>query len=325
VNLTLAACVIMLSTTVIAAAAPLRTNVRLADERMRDSCIWVDQAKKLYYLVTASGHRGPNGRPAVVTYTSKDLERWEGPRVIYEVSADFWAQKAIWAPELHEYKGRFYLFLTFDTDDKFPEQWRDWLPRVRRGSQVFVADSPLGPFKPFANRSTLPPDMMTLDGTLWIEEGIPYMVFAHEWVQIKDGTVEYVRLKDDFSATDGEPKRLFHGSDAQWAIKNSEFGSTVTDAPWLHRTRAGKLLMLWSSFGAGNYTVGIATSQSGKLAGPWVQQPVPLYTQDGGHAMLFRRLDGQLMMVLHSPNKLQERARLFEIEELDDTLRVKAH
>ena len=150
------------------------------------------------------------------------------------------------------------------------------------------------------------------------------MVFAHEWVQVKDGTIEYVQLKDDLSATIGEPKRLFHGSDAPWSKKNPEFGATVTDAPWLFRTRTDQLLMLWSSFGAGNYTVGIAISQSGKLAGPWLQQAQPLYSEDGGHPMLFRRLDGQLMMILHSPNKLQERAKLFEIEDSGDTLRLRS-
>jgi hypothetical protein len=195
---------------------------------------------------------------------------------------------------------------------------------VKRGSQILVSDSPLGPFKPFANRSTLPSDMMTLDGTLWLEDGVSYIVFAHEWVQVKDGTIEYVQLTDDLSATVGEPKRLFHGSDAPWSRKNPEFGCTVTDAPWLYRTRTGKLLMLWSSFGEGNYTVGIAISQSGKLAGPWVQQAEPLYARDGGHPMLFQRLDGQLMMILHSPNKLQERAMLFEIEDAGDTLRLKS-
>src|SRR4051812_45892630 len=30
-------------------------------------------------------------------------------------------------------------------------------------------------------------------------------VTCHEWVRIKDGTVEYVKLRGDLSATDGEP------------------------------------------------------------------------------------------------------------------------
>jgi arabinan endo-1,5-alpha-L-arabinosidase len=39
--------------------------------------------------------------------------------------------------------------------------------------------------------------------------------------------------------------------------------------------------------------------------------------------MIFTRFDGQLMMVLHQPNDAgRERARLFEIEDTGDTLRI---
>jgi hypothetical protein len=169
--------------------------------------------------------------------------------------------------------------------------------------------------------------MMTLDGTLWVEDGVPYMVFCHEWVQIKDGTVEYVPLGEDLSATAGEPKRLFNGSDAKWTKKSAQYGCTVTDGPWLYRTKTGKLVMLWTSGGAKGYTTGLAISESGKLAGPWKQQDEPLYGasgEDGGHAMLFKRLDGQLMMILHSPNVVpKERAVILEMEDLGDTIRVK--
>jgi len=305
------------------APMPAPRDVKLADERLRDSCVWVDEATQTYYLVSA-GRRGPNGRRTVVQYTSKDLQTWNGPRVIFEILADFWTQRGIWAPELHNYRGKFYLFLTFDSDQKFPEQWRNWLPRVKRGSQVLVADSPAGPFQPFANRSTLPVDMMTLDGTLWVEDGVPYMVFCHEWVQITDGTVEYVRLKDDLSETVGEPVRLFHGSDAPWSKKSDLYGCHVTDGPWVYRTKAGKLVMLWSTGGPTGYTTGLAVSESGKLAGPWKQQAEPVFTADGGHAMLFHRLDGQLMMILHQPNVVpNERARIFEMEDTGDSIRVK--
>jgi GH43 family beta-xylosidase len=298
--------------------------VRLPDERLRDPGVFADAQTRTYYLVSAVAQIGPNGRPAVAAYVSKDLAQWEGPHIVFETPEGFWGNRGIWAPELHAYRGKYYLFLTFNTDDPFPEQWRDWLPRVKRGSQVLVADSPLGPFKPFANESTLPADMMTLDGTLWIEDGAPYMVFCHEWVQIKDGTVESVRLSDDLSRTIGEPVRLFNGSDAPWSKKSGQYGCHVTDGCWLYRTKTGRLLMLWSTGGARGYTTGIAVSQSGKLAGPWTQQPEPIYTDDGGHAMLFQRFDGQLMMALHSPNKPpHERVLLLEMEDLGDTLRVR--
>jgi hypothetical protein len=297
------------------------TTARLTDIHMRDIGVLADSSTHTYYAVASAGR-------AVRAYTSKDLVNWTGPHIIFQTPPDFWGDvgiRGIWAPEMHAYKGKYYLFLTFDTNSRFPEQWRDWLPRVKRGSQILVGDSPLGPFEPFENHSTLPVDMMTLDGTLWIEDGVPYMVFAHEWVQIKDGTIEMVRLKDDLSATAGEPKRLFNGSDAPWGRASAQYGSYVTDAPYLWRTRTGKLLMIWSSFGTGGYTVGIAESESGKLAGPWKQQPTPLFAEDGGHGMIFRSFDGKLMLILHQPNKGGlERARLFELEDTGETLRIRS-
>ena len=305
-----------------APSEPELRSVRLPDVRMRDIGILADSASGLYYAVSSAGRN-------VQAYTSRDLVTWEGPRIVFRTPPALWGDtvniRSIWAPEMHRYRGKYYLFLTFDTDHRFPEQWRGgWLPRVMRGSQVVVADSPLGPFRPFAGRSTLPPDMMTLDGTLWEEDGVPYMVFAHEWVQIKDGTIEMMRLTDDLSAAVGEPELLFSGSEGPWA-KRQRWDAYVTDAPWLHRSRTGKLLMIWSSFGDGGYTVGIAESESGTLKGPWTQQAQPLFAEGGGHAMLFRRFDGQLMMVLHQPHDGgRERARLFEIDDLGDTLRIRA-
>ncbi len=304
--------------------APAVNTWDRADLRARDSCIYPDPLSGGYLMYTSYRVRGDKPKSTVVAYRSTDLERWTGPIVVYEKPDDWWADRGIWAPEMHAYQGKYYLFLTFDSSHEFPEQWRNWRPRVKRASQILVADSPVGPFEPFSEQPTLPADMMTLDGTLWVEDGVPYMVFCHEWVQIKDGTVNAIQLKPDLSATVGEPFRLFHGSDAPWAIKSEEYGCFVTDGPWLHRTAEGKLLMLWSSFGAGGYTVGIAESTSGKLAGPWVQQAEPLYTADGGHPMLFRRFDGQLMLALHSPNEpRQEREHFFAVEEVDGTLRLK--
>jgi hypothetical protein len=164
------------------AGAPAAASLRLAAFRARDACILPDPASRSYAMVFSVAQRGPHGRPAVAICTSPDLENWTAPETLWEIPADFWAQKGIWAPELHVYRGKYYLFLTFDTDDRFPEQWRNWPPRVRRGSQVLVADALRGPYRPFANHATLPADMMTLDGTLWEEDGQPWMFFCHEWV-----------------------------------------------------------------------------------------------------------------------------------------------
>lgn len=303
--------------------APLST-FKLEDIHMRDACILPDEATQTYYIVASA----PGA--AVRAYTSQDLETWEGPHIIYETPPEMWGReveiRGIWAPELHEYQGKYYLFLTFDSSALLPEQWSDWFdwrPRVRRASQVLVSDSPLGPFKAFSNEPTLPAEMMTLDGTLWVEDGVPYMVYCHEWVQIVDGTVSMQQLKDDLSATVGESTVLFRGSDGPWAQRSPTEGCWVTDGAWLYRSQSGKLFMPWSGFSETGYTVGLAISESGKLAGPWTQQEEPLYRDDGGHPMLFETFDGQLMMALHSPNGgPQTRIHLFPLEDTGDTLRV---
>jgi beta-xylosidase len=283
-------------------------------------CILPDQKTKTYYMV------GPGGR-GVGCYTSKDLLNWYGPTIIYTAPQDVWGEipiVSIWAPELHFFKGKYYLFLTFDTRNKLCEQWPDWerSGRVTRGSQILVSDSPTGPFTPFQDHSTLPVDMMTLDATLYVEDGIPYMVYCHEWVQVTNGAVGYVQLKDDLSEIMGATKNLFRGSQAPWSKISDQYGCNVTDGPFLYMGKTGKLYMTWTSGGYEGYTCGIAISESGKLAGPWIQQAEPLYKNDGGHGMFFRTFEGEIMLILHSPNSRESRPRIFEMEDTGNTLAV---
>ena len=147
------------------------------------------------------------------------------------------------------------------------------------------------------------------------------MVFCHEWVQISDGTMNAVRLSADLSKPLGEPIELFRASDAPW-VRPLKPGKYVTDGPCLYRLASGKLLMLWSSFSDKGYTLGIARSQSGTIAGPWTHDPKPVF-EGGGHCMIFRSLDGKPMLVLHAPNKSpDERAKFFDVHEEADGLRL---
>lgn len=294
-------------------------SVKLGDINMRDVCILADPVSKMYYMIGAA--RGNSVR----AYTSTDLINWYGPQIIFTAPDNLWGDIqifGIWAPELHYYKGKYYLFLTFNTHHEFPEQWNNWRPRVTRGSQVLVSDKPTGPFRAFSNHSTLPPEMMTLDGTLWVEDEVPYMVYCHEWVQIKDGTIEYIPLSNDLSETAGEPAHILNGSDAAWNRANPTHHSYVTDGPYLYTSKSGKLFMIWSGYSNAGYTVGLAISESGKLAGPWQQQETPLFKDDGGHGMLFSTFTGQLMMVLHTPNNREAQPRIFKMEDTGETLKI---
>lgn len=295
-------------------------NIQLKDIMLRDVCVLPDKKAGVYYMI------GPGRGASVVQYTSKDLINWQGPQTIFKAPERLWgdtAIQAVWAPELHSYKGRYYLFLTFSTNKELAEQWLNWRPRVVRGSQILVSDSPAGPFRAFQNHATTPSAMMTLDGTLWEEDGVPYMVFAHEWVQISNGTIECIPLKPDLSEAVAVPKLLFRANEAPWVqIASKAEGCYVTDGPYLYKSKSGKLMMIWSSFAAGGYTVGVAVSDSGKITGPWRHDPAPLFTKDGGHGMLFKTFDGKLMMALHTPNNAGAQPHFYEIEDTGNTLKM---
>jgi hypothetical protein len=153
------------------------------------------------------------------------------------------------------------------------------------------------------------------------------MVFCHEWVQIRDGSIEVMPLKADLSELAGELRTLFRASDASWVRPfvhgGGRYRGYVTDGPFLHRTKAGTLSMMWSSFSADGYTVGLAASESGSVRGPWKQDPDPLFRGNGGHSMLFRTFEDKLMLMLHQPNtNPRERGRLFPLEDTGRRLRL---
>lgn len=304
-----------------------------ADEiGVRDPYIYADPQTQNYYMYVQMDNRlnrsnEEKKNKGVEVYVSKDLKQWESPRTALLLPDNFWGRKAVWAPEMHAYRGKFYLFVTLTSSDTLtgetvPKGEKNWPSFYKRGTQIFVSDSPLGPFKPFDNKPHTPSSWMALDGTLYVEDGRPYMVFCHEWVQVQDGTMEYVPLKEDLSAPVGRPTLMFRASEASWVANKT---GKVTDGCFLYKTKKGKLLMIWSSFGTSGYAVGIAESKSGKLKGPWIQQDKLLFKENGGHGMIFRAFDGKLLLALHQPNNPggKERLKLFEIEDTGDALQLK--
>ena len=290
-----------------------------ADFEIRDPFVLVADGR--YWLYESKPWYGGVG---VDVRVSDDLEHWSPKKRVMDVPKDV-PCTAVWAPEVHRFRDAYYLFVTLTEErgsrsvvamaaDVKPEKLQP------RGTWVFRAASPEGPFLPVRNGPITPPGFMALDGTLLVEDGVPYMVYCHEWCQMGNGTIEYAPLKEDFSAFAAEPRKLL---DAKSACPGAGF---VTDGPFFHRSeKSGRLHLIWSNGVAGNgYCVLVRSSASGKLAGPWTQDRV-LYGGNGGHGMIFRALDGRLMLTLHQPNKTpDERMRLFELEDDGVELRLKS-
>ncbi len=276
--------------------------MNIKDIRIRDPFILLEDGK--YYMYAR--YMGIGG---FCVRVSDDLSDWSDEKPIFLNSGDFWATQDFWAPEVHKYNGKFYLFATMKSD------------RHHRGTQIFVCDTPDGMFEPLSQYPQTPADWECLDGTLYVEDGVPYMVFCHEWTQCGYGEMCYVQLSDDLSRAVGEPHLMFRANEPEWAVSCvSDRAGFVTDGPFLHRVSDGRLMMIWSSFrknGDGNaYVEAMAYSDNGRLDGHWIHAERLMMSENGGHGMLFHDKGGELKLVLHAPNiRALERAWILPVGE----------
>ena len=293
-------------------------RVHLRDIQIRDPFVVTVEEQRAYFLF---GSTDPNiwDGPGIGfdCYRSADLVEWDGPVPAFRPPPNFWSPGCYWAPEVHRHGEAWFMLATFTGGDG------------HRGTQILRATDALGPYEPWSDGPVTPDGWACLDGTLHIDDASPWLVFCHEFIQCGDGEVCAMPLTADLRTSAGDAVRLFRASEAQWAvplkgmedIAEAPGPHFVTDGPFLHRGAGGQLLMLWSSFGAQGYTLGVARSETGTVLGPWYQDAKPLWTADGGHGMLFRTFDGALRLALHTPNDTpNERAVFVPIEEVDGRL-----
>lgn len=299
-----------------------KNHVPLDSIVLSDPCILPDRATMTYYMTGTGGK----------LWKSKDLRYWDGPYTVAETAPASWMgpEPMIWAAELHPYKGKYYYFATFTNPDVKIGSFRG-NEIERRACHVLVSDKAEGPYRPMEDKTYLPAEKPTLDGTLWVDtDGKPYMVYCYEWLQTWDGTIEKIELKPDLSGSMGEGQLLFRASDSPWSrevIDGDTVASKVTDGPYLFRTQTGRLGMIWTSWIYDVYTQGVAYSESGTLDGPWVQEEQPITPPNFGHGMLFRTFDGQLLMSVHSHKDINSHfhrvPHLFKVDDSGDKIVVK--
>jgi len=209
--------------------------MKRSEINIRDPFVLVHEGK--YYLYGTRGATCWSFATGFDVYVGEDLENWSDPVPCFENDGTFWADRNYWAPEVHVWKGRFYMFASFKSET------------VHRGTAILVADSPMGPFRPHSAGCVTPSDWECLDGTLYVDKaGKPWIVYCHEWVDVGDGEIWATPLTDDLKAPAGEGRLLFHASDAPWGVDNhagtGEPECRVTDGPFLWRMKDGTLLCL---------------------------------------------------------------------------------
>lgn len=294
--------------------------IKREDIRIRDP--YIVAANGIYYMYSSTGSADGT---TVVVYRSTDLEEWGEPTDVYKLDTTTWKSKELWAPEVHYYNGKYYLFLSILGKNGL------------RGTEISVSDTPDGMFIPIADHPATPEGKSCIDGTLFVDNGTPYMVYSRDWPDnyVKEldayvGQICATELTPDLKERVGEPFILFESSEVPYSAQapthtkyNGEwlyrYGS---DAPFINRLSDGRIFLTWSPIPNHNYVVIGAVADN--IRGPWTHIDTPLFDDNGGHAMFFTAFDGTRKMCIHQPERYPlERAMILDIVETDNGITVK--
>ena len=122
--------------------------MKLTDINIRDPFILPYKGK--YYMygtrATTTWDRVDRRFLGFDAYISEDLENWSDPVSVFEYYEGFWGTHQFWAPEVHMYKGKFYMLASFKCDER------------HRGTSILVSDTPDGKFTPHSDGAVTPAD-----------------------------------------------------------------------------------------------------------------------------------------------------------------------
>ena len=276
--------------------------MKATDINIRDPFILKENG--IYYLYGTRARNFGRFVGGFDVYTSTDLENWSEAHECFNSENHCMNIEVNWAPEVHKYNGDYYMFATFTRENKL------------RGTFILKATSPMGPFEPYSEGPVTPVEWECLDGTLYIENEKPYLVFCHEHTQIIDGTICYVELSADLKKAISAPYYLFHATSPYYVTKSDDPDKHyITDGPFMHRRENGDLYMLWSTHLNNKYAQCLVKFTDNTITGNFTHEK-PLIESDGGHGMLFRDGDN-LMLTYHSPNQTDyERPVFIKLNEL---------
>ena len=299
--------------------------------QIRDPYILVDDG--IYYMY------GTRSFGKLDVFTSTDLGVWTELEPAFQGGDEFWGnaagtsevegkKAAYWAPEVFKYEGAYYMFATFTKDEEAMNQ---------QAVVILKSDSPAGPFTVWSEDTrgykgaVTPADHSCIDGTLYIENGVPYMIYVHQHqctnASCNDGmgSMAYVQLSADLKTTVGEYIECFDASDLDWISTITGHAPSVTDGPEVYTAPDGQKYLLWSTHWDGDYcqiASKFDTLSESELFTAVVRKSTKIFPDtsagtdvevDGGHGMIFTDLDGNDVLVLHGPNSGKERALFFDV------------
>lgn len=199
-------------------------------------------------------------------WTSNNLADWAPRGFAFSRTAQSWAQKSLWAPELFQYRGKYYLTYSAEGLNSNPKK-----PAFRLG--LAVATSPRGPYRdlyaPWCDTG-----VACIDAHVMIDaDGTPYLYFAQVGAREKPtlkllAQIYGARLKEDLSGLASEPVLCVEATQP-W--ETPEQGRSLCNEGATVFKHGDRYYLTYSAnhYAEPFYGIGYATSKS--PLGPWTK------------------------------------------------------
>ncbi len=240
--------------------------------------------KGTYYLYGTNDNNSDSG---FVVYSSKDMKNWIFSGQVLS-RGDAYGDWGFWAPQVWEYKGKFYIAYT-----------------ANERISIAESNSPMGPFKQEV-KEPLKSSYRQIDPFLFIDDdGKKYLYH----VRLDKGNHIYVaELTDDFSAIKPDTyKQCITATSMTWEHVNNE-SVKIAEGPTVIK-KDGFYYLFYSvnDFRNKDYAVGYAVSKS--VNGPWTRytgNPI-LHSKitghpGSGHGDIVKGKGKNIYYVLHTHN-----------------------
>jgi beta-xylosidase len=216
---------------------------------------------------------------------SRDLVNWDQTGAVLPHRPE-WATGDFWAPEISEFKGKFFVY--------FVARQRDG----RLAVSVATADKPEGPYT--AHEPLVAQPDGSIDPAPVVDtNGVRYLVWKEDGNSRNKPTPIWLqRLSDDGTKLIEQPRELIR-NDARWE-------GNLVEGPFILR-RNGWFYLFYSANGCCGegctYALGVARSRS--LPGPWEKNPAnPILAGNvawkcPGHGSIVQDEQGRYFLLYH--------------------------
>ena len=249
---------------------------------------------KFYMYATNANSNGDCSYLQV--FSSVNLTNWTNEGICYQPSLTNWAIDGLWAPEVIEHDGTYYLY------------YSGWDIK-RGGHQIGVAtsSSPVGPFVDYEgessngfinpkDKSPLQMNFPTIDASPFIDDnGDKYLLITKDQVA-GTSSIYIAKMNDDMATIDYSTLTMLLTPSLEWEKKSVT--SFWNEAPFMYK-KDGIYYLFYSTnyYMDRYYAIGVATSTS--PMGPFIKNEEPVlmvqdywdYISGTGHCSIFESVD----------------------------------